>query len=112
MTKLFQGSRSKYNVTRLVYYEEYATMEEAIAREKQIKGGSRQKKVDLIKSSKILSGKICTMNFLSNQPSCLVIAIDRYFRRSNLQHKMRDCFVGKSALLAMTGRADILAHIK
>ena len=41
---------SKYNVTKLVHYEEYATMEEAIAREKQIKGGSRQKKVDLVNS--------------------------------------------------------------
>jgi putative endonuclease len=37
-------------VTKLVYYEEYNTMEEAIAREKQIKGGSRQKKIDLINS--------------------------------------------------------------
>ena len=36
------------NVTKLVYYEEYATMEEAIAREKQIKGGSRKRKIDLI----------------------------------------------------------------
>ena len=48
--KTVPGFTSKYNVTKLVYYEEYATMEEAIAREKQIKGGSRQKKIDLIKS--------------------------------------------------------------
>ena len=48
--KTVQGFTGKYNVTKLVYYEEYATMEEAIAREKQIKGGSRQKKIDLIKS--------------------------------------------------------------
>jgi putative endonuclease len=48
--KTVQGFTSKYNVTKLVHYEEYATMEEAIAREKQIKGGSRQKKIDLIKS--------------------------------------------------------------
>ena len=41
---------SSYNVTKLVYYEEYQTMEEAINREKQIKGGSRQKKIDLINS--------------------------------------------------------------
>ena len=37
-------------MTKLVYYEEYDTMPEAIAREKQIKGGSRQKKIDLIYS--------------------------------------------------------------
>jgi putative endonuclease len=34
-----------------VYYEEYETIAEAIAREKQIKGGSRQKKIDLINHS-------------------------------------------------------------
>ncbi len=38
----------KYNVTKLVYYEVGDNVYEAIAREKQIKGGSRQKKVDLI----------------------------------------------------------------
>ena len=48
--KAISGFTSKYNATKLVYYEEYSTMDEAIAREKQIKGGSRQKKVDLIKS--------------------------------------------------------------
>ena len=48
--KLVPGFTSAYNVTKLVYYEEHNTMEEAIAREKQIKGGSRQKKIDLINS--------------------------------------------------------------
>ncbi|MCK6567734.1 MAG: excinuclease ABC subunit C [Chloroflexi bacterium] len=48
--KTVEGFTSRYNVTKLVHYEEYATMEEAIAREKQIKGGSRQKKLDSLKS--------------------------------------------------------------
>jgi putative endonuclease len=48
--KAVPGFTSSYNVTKLVYYEEYATMEEAIAREKQIKGGSRKRKIDLINS--------------------------------------------------------------
>lgn len=48
--KLVPGFTSKYNVTKMVYYEEYETMPEAIAREKQIKGGSTQKKIDLINS--------------------------------------------------------------
>lgn len=48
--KTVEGFTSRYNVTKLVHYEEYNNMEEAIAREKQIKGGSRQKKLDLIKS--------------------------------------------------------------
>ena len=42
------GFTGKYNVHKLVYYEEYNDVEEAIAREKQIKGGSRQKKIALI----------------------------------------------------------------
>ena len=48
--KLISGFTSRYNVTKLVYYEEYETMPEAIAREKQIKGGSRKKKIALINS--------------------------------------------------------------
>ena len=39
---------SKYNVTKLVYYEATTDPRSAIAREKQLKAGSRQKKVDLI----------------------------------------------------------------
>lgn len=40
---------SKYNINKLVYYEIYNDPNEAIKREKQIKGGSRRKKIDLIK---------------------------------------------------------------
>jgi len=45
-----QGSRfaAKYNVTKLVRVETFGDIRDAIAREKQIKAGSRQKKVDLI----------------------------------------------------------------
>lgn len=38
----------KYNVHKLVYYEQGNDVHATIAREKQIKGGSRQKKIDLI----------------------------------------------------------------
>jgi putative endonuclease len=38
----------RYRVTKLFYYESYEDINLAIAREKQIKGGSRQKKNDLI----------------------------------------------------------------
>ena len=48
--KIVGGFTSRYNVTKLVHYEEFTTMPEAIAREKQIKGGSRKKKIDLINS--------------------------------------------------------------
>ena len=39
---------SRYKLTNLVYYEEFADVVEAIAREKQIKAGSRRRKLDLI----------------------------------------------------------------
>ncbi|MDO8806410.1 MAG: GIY-YIG nuclease family protein [Elusimicrobiota bacterium] len=48
--KLVQGFTSKYNITKLVYYETTPDVNSAIGREKQIKGGSRQKKADLINS--------------------------------------------------------------
>ena len=38
----------RYNVNRLVYVEEHQRIDDAITREKQIKAGSRQKKLDLI----------------------------------------------------------------
>ena len=41
---------SRYNVTGLVYFEEYARVEDAIVREKQLKGWRRSKKVALIES--------------------------------------------------------------
>jgi len=44
------GFTSKYNIKKLVYYEVTGDVNAAIAREKQIKGGSRQKKIDLVDS--------------------------------------------------------------
>ena len=38
----------KYNVTKLVWFETFSSIRVAIAREKQIKAGSRRKKVALI----------------------------------------------------------------
>jgi putative endonuclease len=46
--KLVEGFTKKYNVEKLVYYEVFNDIKNAIAREKQIKGGSRQKKMDLV----------------------------------------------------------------
>jgi len=46
--KLIGGFTKKYNVSKLVYYEAFQDPESAILREKQIKAGSRQAKIDLI----------------------------------------------------------------
>ena len=43
-----KGFTQQYRINKLVYYEEFETAYDAISREKQIKGGSRRKKVDLI----------------------------------------------------------------
>ena len=48
--KLVNGFTKKYKITKLVYYEVFDDAENAILREKQIKAGSRQKKIDLVNS--------------------------------------------------------------
>ena len=48
--KLIPGFTAKYNVTRLVYTETTQYIQAAIAREKQIKGWLRRKKIALIES--------------------------------------------------------------
>ena len=45
-----EGFTKRYGCKRLVWYERYERMDEAIAREKQIKSGSRAKKIALIQA--------------------------------------------------------------
>jgi putative endonuclease len=45
-----RGFTSRYECKRLVWFELHGDMPTAIAREKQIKGGSRQKKINLIEA--------------------------------------------------------------
>ena len=44
------GFTAKYNVNKLVYFEKYSDINKAIAREKSLKGITRQKKRDLIRA--------------------------------------------------------------
>ena len=46
-----EGFTTKYKIGRLVYFEETGDVRVAIAREKQIKGWKRSKKIDLIERS-------------------------------------------------------------
>ena len=46
--KIIKGFTQKYNVSKLVYYETYSDVNDAIYREKQIKGKSRAYKISLI----------------------------------------------------------------
>ena len=47
--KLIEGFTKKYNINRLVYFESTDDVTAAIAREKQIKGMLKSKKIELIK---------------------------------------------------------------
>jgi putative endonuclease len=47
-SKMIKGFSQKYNVDKLVYYEIFEDPAAAIQREKQIKAGSRKKKLELI----------------------------------------------------------------
>lgn len=48
--KLVEGFTKKYNVTKLVYYEETGDVLSALTREKELKGWNREKKNKLINS--------------------------------------------------------------
>jgi len=49
-SKLNPGFTSRYNIIKLVYVESFSDIRDAIAREKQLKGWRRNKKVSLIES--------------------------------------------------------------
>jgi putative endonuclease len=44
------GFSKKYKLTKLIYYEEYSSIEDAIAREKQLKNWHRDWKINQIKT--------------------------------------------------------------
>lgn len=44
----------RYNICKLVYFQIFNTMPEAIHREKQLKSGSRERKIKLIEQNNIL----------------------------------------------------------
>ena len=46
--KLIKGFTKRYNINKLVYYDICRDVGNAILREKQIKGGSRAKKIELV----------------------------------------------------------------
>jgi putative endonuclease len=48
--EVIPGFTRKYHIHKLVYYEIFEEIETAILREKQIKAGSRQKKISLIEN--------------------------------------------------------------
>lgn len=49
-TGRFEGFSKKYGCTRLLYYEAHESIVQSIAREKQLKGWRREKKLNLIRT--------------------------------------------------------------
>lgn len=47
--KMIVGFTKKYNINKLIYVEDYKSANGAIAREKQLKGWRRERKMELIK---------------------------------------------------------------
>ena len=48
--KFVDGFTKRYNIDKLIYFEEYSSAIEAIGREKQLKGWTRKRKMTLIKT--------------------------------------------------------------
>ncbi len=48
--KMVLGFTSRYNISKLVYYEIFSDAYNAISREKQIKSWQRKRKLELVKS--------------------------------------------------------------
>ena len=48
--KIISGFTSRYNLTRLIYFERFFCPDTAISREKEIKGWRRSKKIKLVES--------------------------------------------------------------
>lgn len=48
--KLMPGYTCRYNITRLLYFEEFRDIRDAIAREKRLKGWRRARKIELVRS--------------------------------------------------------------
>ena len=75
--KKIKGFTQKYNVTKLIYYEKFDYVDLAIAREKQIKGFSRIKKIAIINSSNTewkdlyQNGKIEILQHIKSEDVCI-----------------------------------------
>lgn len=48
--KIIKGFTEKYNINKLIFFQEFNNPTDAIMAEKKIKGWTRKKKIDLIKS--------------------------------------------------------------
>jgi putative endonuclease len=62
--KLVSGFTAKYSIARLVYYEMFESIIDAIKREKQLKGWNRLRKLQLIESANLMWNDLYTQSTL------------------------------------------------
>ncbi|MFH1615647.1 MAG: GIY-YIG nuclease family protein [Planctomycetota bacterium] len=63
--KIGSSFTKRYNVTKLVYYERFSRIAEAIAAEKRIKAGPRARKIELIESMNQSWKDLCDLKIAS-----------------------------------------------
>lgn len=51
--KLVKGFTKRYNIDKLIYFEEFTDIRDALNREKQLKSWGRKKKIELIKEKNL-----------------------------------------------------------
>ena len=88
--KIVEGFSSKYNVNKLVYFETYNDINLAIKREKQIKGGSRKKKIDLIKKLSGFHFHFSTNNFKISNYQLLMSKIKEFLDKPGTKIEFLD----------------------
>lgn len=96
--KLFKSFSATYNCNKLVYYEEFQWIRDAITREKQLKAGSRQKKIDLIVENNLPGDDLS--NGWYDDASCR-------FRKKNMSGHAGDVQFAIAALC----RNDIISNV-
>ena len=67
---LTPGFTSRYHITRLVYFEEFGDVRDAIAREKQLKGWVRSRKVRLIEQKNPTWEDLADILFVARRTTC------------------------------------------
>ncbi len=78
-----EGFTKRYNVTKLLYYEECPRIDDAIGREKQVKAWSRRKKLDLVRTINPRWNDLA-WDWFGEEPDTLVPATDVGFNRIDI----------------------------
>lgn len=92
--EMFGGFTAKYKLHRLVYWEEFTDVRAAIAREKQLKGWTRAKKIALIESVNP-AWEDLSASWLrpATPPQLRMLSVEQRDREANEEYERRVAFV-------------------